>query len=89
MLLCRRNWPYSEQSASIFPDAKDVDSYRQAFISHYVAARDIRSIACASNVLCEESSLPNGTEYAMQRYKSTTGVSHLSYDALLSSPKVK
>ena len=83
MLLGRRNWPYNEQSASILPHTEDIDSYRQAFISHYVAARDIRSIACASSVLCGESNAPSDIEYAMQRYKSTIGVSHSLLDTLL------
>lgn len=70
MLLNRRNWPFNADD--------DLDAYRDTFISHYVACRDIRAIARASSLLCVENSLwttadKTGTEYAMQRYKSTKG----------------
>lgn len=75
MLLNRHNWPFSDDLKS---DDNDLDSFRNTFISHYVACRDIRAIAGASSLLCGENSDSNaadksGLEYAMQRYKSTKG----------------
>ncbi len=83
MLLNRHNWPFSigtqeETMDAPKTDADDLDACRDAFIAHYVAARDIRAIASASSLLSRDSSDSNavnksGIEYAMQRYKSTTG----------------
>ena len=74
MLLNRHNWPF----ASLETDYDDLDAYRETFISHYIAVRDIRAIASASGLLCGENNDSNaadkdGLEFAMQRYKSTKG----------------
>ncbi len=74
MLLNRHNWPFGAD----LKNEHDLDAYRDTFISHYVAVRDIRAIARASSLLCGESIYTNaddksGLEYAMQRYKSTKG----------------
>lgn len=73
LLLNRHNWPFR-----VGIQACDLDAYRDAFISHYVAARDIRAIASASSLLTGSSIDSNavdksGIDYAIQRYKSTTG----------------
>ncbi len=74
MLLNRHNWPFT---SGLKNDDDDLDTYRRTFISHYIAVRDIRAIASASSLLCGESksstAYKDGLEYAMQRYKSTTG----------------
>ena len=80
MLLNRHNWPFSVRNDDqVTTGVKtDTDAYKDAFISHYVAVRDIRAIASATGLLCGESNDFNtvdksGLEYAMQRYKSTKG----------------
>jgi len=80
MLLNRHNWPFSVRNDDqVTTGVKtDTDAYKDAFISHYVAVRDIRAIASAAGLLCGESNDFNtvdksGLEYAMQRYKSTKG----------------
>lgn len=88
MLLNRRNWPHSigahEQVTDVHKtDADDLDAYRDAFISHYGAVRDIRAIANASSLLKDSSDSKSGKEYAMQQYKSTKGAPVFTSDDCL------
>ncbi len=80
MLLKRHKWLDSISSKETDIDNDDVyglSAFKKAFISHYVASRDIRAIVSACSQVCGGSkgfdSSVVDSDFAMQRYKSTTG----------------
>ena len=90
MLLKRHNWPYYSKGSQEHADRNDVNcslnECKDAFISHYGAARDIRAIASAASSLllsggssAFDSSVVNNN-FAMQRFKSTIGAPVLHSD---------
>ena len=89
MLLKRHKWLDSISSKADIDndDVYGLDAFKKAFISHYVAARDIRAIVSACSQVCGGSkgfySSVVDSDFAMQRYKSTAGAPMFEDDLLL------
>jgi hypothetical protein len=90
MLLQRRKWLDSiaiQETDIANDDANGLNAFRSVFISHYVAARDIRAIVSACSQVCGgikgfDSSVVD-SDFAVQRYKSTAGAPMFEDDILL------
>jgi hypothetical protein len=90
MLLQRRKWLDSvaiQEKDIGNDDANGLNAFKNAFISHYVAARDIRAIVSACSQVCGgikgfDSSVVD-SDFVLQRYKSTAGAPMFEDDILL------
>lgn len=82
MLLNRRNWlstvNVGDATANEGVDTNDCELYKRAFISHYLAVRDVQAITNACTFLQSGNSAggrntkqKDGIEYAVQSFKAT------------------
>ena len=81
MLLSRRNWlgTVDVENADVGEDTTECELYKRAFISHYLAVRDVQAISNACSFLHSGAASgrnmkqKEGIEYAVQSFKATKG----------------